>query len=292
MLRQAVKTIAAIDAHAVAKQEEPHRAHLGASVIGDECSRKLWYLFHWTKAEQFEGRMLRLFNRGQEEEKVFVAYLRGIGCEVWEKTPEGKQWRIVDVDGHFGGSLDGVARGLPDLPKDEAFLCEFKTHNDKSFGKLVTDGLMRTKWKHFVQMQVYMFKMGLKFAVYFAINKNDDRLFVEIIAADRKEGLRAIERARMIIYSPEPPPRIGATPAAWQCKFCHLQRFCHFGDVQPERNCRTCHYGQPATDANGKWVCTYIRHPGDIEPEYLDEAAQRAGCDCYTINPKLVGRQP
>jgi hypothetical protein len=64
--------------------ESGHRNHLGASTLGEECWRKLWYQFRWVKKEQFDGRMLRLFNVGHSAEPRFVSYLRGIGFEVRE----------------------------------------------------------------------------------------------------------------------------------------------------------------------------------------------------------------
>src|SRR4051812_24091994 len=52
-----------------------HRSHLGASSIGEECWRKLWYTFHWVKLQQAEGRMRRLWNRGHREEEIFEGFL-------------------------------------------------------------------------------------------------------------------------------------------------------------------------------------------------------------------------
>ncbi len=286
---KASKTFLAVNKFVEDNAEEPFRAHLGASVIGDECARKVWYGFHWTLAEKFDARMLRLFERGHLEENRFIEYLRGIGCEIWPFNPDAplkngkpQQWRIRDHEGHFGGSPDGVGRGLPDLPPGEPFLCEFKTHNAKSFAKLVDDGLMRTKWKHFVQTQILMLKLEIKFALYCAVNKDTDELHFEIIQADEKEGKRALERAGGIIWSSEPPPRIHPTPAGWGCKYCHLSRLCHFGDVMPARNCRTCQHSEPAKDSSGPahWNC-------NLHSLRLDEAAQRAGCIDYRVNPEL-----
>lgn len=291
----AVKTLAAINAKLEADQESGHRAHLGASVIGDECARAIWYKFRWTKKERFEGRMLRLFLRGHREESIVFDLLRSIGVEVWDIDPETKkQFRISDVDGHFGGSLDAVIRGLPDLP-DEAIYCEVKTHNDKSFKRLQADGVMKSKWKHFVQFQTYMFKMRLNWGLYIAINKNDDDLFMELFQLDSKTGPQTIHRAEQVIWAIEPPPRISTTPAAFGCKFCSLQRLCHFGDVTPDRNCRTCKYGSPGHEGDSNWICW---HPDYTSPEEglesvpLNEAAQIAACPKYSVNPLLQGRQP
>lgn len=282
---KASKTLAAVYAFIKSKEEEPFRAHLGASVIGDECARRLWYNFHWTKKEEFDGRMLALFQRGHLEEIRFIEYLQGIGCEIWPfnsdaplKNGKPQQWRITDHEGHFGGSPDGVGRGLPELPPGEPFVCEFKTHNAKSFAKLIDDGLMRTKWKHFVQTQVSMYKLAINYSLYCAVNKDTDELHFEIIQADEKEAKRALERAGGIIWADEPPPRIGTSPAHYGCKYCHLSRLCYFGDQMPARNCRTCKWSAPVP--GGQWRCKLHDHP-------LTEAAQRAACIDYTVNPQL-----
>jgi hypothetical protein len=61
---------------------EPVRSHLGASEIGHDCNRYLWYKFRWFFYETFSGRMYRLFERGHLEEMRFVKWLEGIGCKV------------------------------------------------------------------------------------------------------------------------------------------------------------------------------------------------------------------
>lgn len=77
-----------IEAWATATFDEGPRWHLGASLIGEECIRKLWSTHRWLKHERHEPRMLRLFNRGHREEPAFIRMLRGIGFEVWEYQPE------------------------------------------------------------------------------------------------------------------------------------------------------------------------------------------------------------
>jgi hypothetical protein len=90
--------------------EQGHRNHLGASELGEECWRKLWYGFRWTKLDWHDGRMMRLFNVGHSAEPRFVTYLKGIGFEVKEFDADGKQFRISGVMGHYGGSLDGMCK--------------------------------------------------------------------------------------------------------------------------------------------------------------------------------------
>lgn len=41
------------------------RPHLGASVIGKQCMREIWYGFRWSKKTNFSGRMLRLMENNE-----------------------------------------------------------------------------------------------------------------------------------------------------------------------------------------------------------------------------------
>lgn len=278
------KTLAAIDAAIIANQEPPFRAHLGASLIGKECARRIWYDFHWTKAEAFEARMLRLFGDGHHLEPRVAAWLKQAGVELWQAGEFGTDkslMRISACAGHFGGTPDFIGKNIPDLDPDEPALIEVKTHNNKSFDKIVSDGIMRTKWEHFVQMQVYMGGLGLKFALYIPYNKDTSAIHPEIVQFDQREYDRAIARAESIIFTQEPPPRIGKNPGHYGCKYCHLNRLCYFGDVEPARNCRTCQWSTPAGPdsgyAPGTWIC-------DVDEAELNEDAQRAGCDLYTVS--------
>ena len=226
-------------ADAYSTKEDLWRDHLGASLIGRECGRELWYSFHWATEKRFDGRMLRLFNRGHLEEPRFIALLTMIGCQIWQVDGNGKQFRISDHNGHFGGSMDGVIQGLPDIP-DQPVLGEFKTHNAKSFEKLVSEGVLKAKWEHFVQMQLYMGKNSLAWAAYCATNKDTDAIHIELVQFDQLQYQRYLDRAGMLIAATSPPPKINESPGWFKCKFCDQKEVCHNG-APLARNCRTCH---------------------------------------------------
>lgn len=276
--------------HAIMKAEDayrpqgaPFRGHLGASLIGRECGRELWLSFRWATKPTFDGRMQRLFNRGHLEEARFVAILESIGCEVWQHDEYGKQFRVSGHKGHFGGSMDSVLRGIPEMP-DEPMVGEFKTHGDKSFKKLLEDGVKIAKFEHFVQMQIYMGSLGLRYALYLAVNKNDDTLHAEIIAFDDGIYQRYMERAAMLIDSVSPPPRINESPGWYKCKFCSQLNACH-GIEEPERNCRTCRWSTPVDDS--VWICEIH----ETRPMSLTEEMQLDGCPSYAEHPDIRGRQ-
>jgi hypothetical protein len=272
----------AIDAYCLKTYDDGHRNHLGASLIGDICNRRLWYGFRWVKSSVFDGRMQRLFNRGHKEEARFIEWLEGIGFKVWEHGEGGTQHRITGVEGHFGGSLDGIGQApewLALLAKIGRFLLEFKTYNQKQFDKLKTDGVKKTKPKHWVQMCTYGGKYGFRYAVYMAINKNDDEIYIEVVELDWKVGEEAEHRAYAVISSDAPPPRYSELPSHIECKFCDYLDVCHKGAAY-EVNCRSCKFASPVK--NGGWWCGLYSQVNGPLPEHII----KTGCPSW----KPVGR--
>jgi len=253
--------------------DDGHRPHLGASLIGHACERYLWLTFHWAKAKKWPGRMLRLFETGQLEEPRIVANLRRIGVQVHETAPDGKQWRVSAVGGHFGGSMDAAAVGLPEAPKTWHVL-EFKTHNDKSFKELLTKGVEKSKPQHWAQMQTYMGLTGMGRAMYVAVCKNTDEIYTERVEFDQTEFAKIMARAERVITAAEPPLRCSNDPSWYVCKMCDFHSLCH-GEEAPDVNCRTCAHSTPVVEGeDGKWNCREFGEVGLI--------AQRESHQCRT----------
>jgi len=257
---------------------ESSRAHLGASMIGRECKRALWYGFRWATVPNFPGRVLRLFKRGHDEEDYFIRDLMSIDVEVWAVDKNQKQFGCTFHGGHFAGSCDGVAKGLPESP-NKAHLLEFKTHNHKSFALLKKNGVRESKPEHYAQMQVYMHGLGLERAMYMAVSKDTDELYTERFKYNQEDALALVEKARTIIATDIPPPGISTRADFFKCKFCDHQDVCH-RDELPQVNCRTCVHSF-ADIKNGGWKCTF--HDKEIS---TDE--QRLGCEKHLFNPNLV----
>jgi len=258
--------------------DEGMRPHLGASLIGHPCARHLWLTFRWAAPQVWSGRMLRLFDRGQREEAVIVAELRGIGAEVSECQPNGDQWRVSACGGHFGGSMDGIARKLPGGSVHNWEVLEFKTHNAKSFREVAEKGVEKAKYQHWAQMQTYMALTGMTRANYIAVCKDDDQLYHERVHADPDAGKKIVERAAGIVYAAEPPPRISDKPDWHQCKMCHHAGQCH-GTEAPLPSCRSCAHVTPLD--NGTWRCE--RHGIT-----LDAAMQRRSCNVHRFIPAML----
>jgi hypothetical protein len=257
------------------------RSHLGASVIGKECARHIWYGFRWARKPSFSGRMLRLFNRGHLEEARFIAALLAIGCQVFQQDANGNQYRISDAGGHFGGSGDGVVIGVPDVPVGTPCLAEFKTHGEKSFLKLQKEGVQVAKFEHYVQMNVYMRKMGLHYALYGAVNKNTDELYLEIVTLNTHVADQFLDRGRQIIMIKSIPARIpNASPGLFTCRFCDEKDICH-NSAPMEHNCRTCFHSEPKED--GSWICNSKERLLTTPKQTLDKETQLTGCKTFYV---------
>lgn len=281
--RQALEPLIAKMEDAYRGESDPFRSHLGASLIGKECSRELWYGWRWCKAPRFPERIIRLFNRGHLEEARFLAMLQIIGVELWYETDDGGQFRFSDHDGHHGSALDGVIRGLPELPPGTACLGEFKTCNDKGFSELERfSEVKRAKHQHYVQMQTCMKAMKVNWCLYMAVNKNDDSLYCELVEYDSKCAEEYNQRAYTIIHTDEAPPRLGESIGFFKCRFCDYKKLCHQWD-KPEVNCRTCTHSKPVE--NGMWECTKFN-------VRLDKDNQMQGCtNGHVYNPHLLNAE-
>jgi hypothetical protein len=257
---------------------QEHRPHMGASLIGHPCDRNIWMTWRWVLKPEFKGRILRLFSTGQREESRLLEELRGIGAQVWDVDPEtGDQWRVSAHGGHFGGSLDGIAKGLPEGPKTPAVL-EFKTHSHKSFMDVVAKRVREAKPQHYDQMTVYMGLMELTRALYMAVDKDTDDVYVEWVEFDQARFDQLLARAEKLIGMTAPPDRLSEDPTHWQCKFCGFYKHCHQG-VAAEANCRTCCHASPVE--NAAWRC-------DSHNEHLTVQEQREGCEDHLMIPGLV----
>lgn len=261
--------------------DDGNRPHLGASLIGHACERYLWMTFRWVDSKKFPGRMLRLFETGSLAEARFVANLRRIGVEVHDTTPDGKQWRVSALGGHFAGSMDGAGRGFPEAPKTWAVI-EFKTHSEKSFTDLVKKKVQAAKPQHYAQMQVYMGETGMERAMYMAVNKNTDELYCEWVHFDPVEYAKLKARAERVIRAAEPPLRVSNDPSWFVCKMCDFAEHCH-GEKAPAVNCRTCAHSTPEMDGDSRWTCQADGGEPDLE-------FQRHGCGQHRYIPILLER--
>lgn len=250
---------------------------MGCSQLGHQCERWLWLSFRWAVIEPFPGRILRLFRRGQMEEDTVVSDLRSAGCHV---THTGQEQSRVDFGCHVSGSMDGIIEsGVPEAPRKHHVL-EIKTHSLKSFNELEKSGVQLAKPVHWAQMQVYMLGAKVDRALYYAVCKDDDRIYTERVRLCEESAKAYVDRGQRIALTERiPEPIVGASPAWYICKFCTGYSFCHKTQKTEQVNCRTCAHSTPKDD--GTWHCARW---GDTIPT----EAQLDGCGSHVFHPDLV----
>lgn len=242
---------------------EGFRSHLGYSLAGRFCGREIWYHFRWALDRNFEGRLVLLFNRGHLEEARFIALLRLLGCTVHTRRNSGNWLKVESYRGHVGGEVDSVVTGVPlDGLQREPFLAEMKTHGQASYDKLLNKGVKASKPEHYAQMQGYMHHLKLRYALYMAVCKNTDHIYIEFLEVDEPSYRRFQLRVVNVVDALDAPNRAGRKKEDYACRFCDYAGICHDRE-HTAFNCRTC--ASSVTEDNGRWLCT--RHSVDLTKE-------------------------
>lgn len=244
------------------------RPHLGASMIGSACKRSLVYMYYWSSKVRVSGKLNRIFRTGDDVELRLVEALASVGVTVTRS-----QDRVVDETGHAGGSIDGVAIGVDGF---DELLFEGKSMNHTNFLELVRKQVQAAKPTHYVQMQMYMARLGIPFALYMALDKNTSEIYTEIVPFDEPCFLNHKDLELHILQCDhiEEFPRISSNPSWFACKFCDFKHICHDGDLIAE-NCRTC--DSSSMVEGGTWHCA-------IKNKELSVEDQAAGCSEYVLS--------
>lgn len=205
--------------------EEKHRDYLGASLLGEECPKKLWYTFHQPKPVR-DAKLQRIFDRGHLMEDYVAKLLRDAGCNLITADENGEQYGFVDRE--VAGHCDGVI--LSGLPESSApHLWENKAVGDKSFNEFVKNGIEKTNYKYYVQVHIYMHKLKLKDCLFTVINCNTCEIYTERIKLNEEIATRYIERGVEIARSKEPMGRAFPKKNFFKCKFCDYNEECWAG---------------------------------------------------------------
>lgn len=278
---QIAPTVAAIYASYEARRDRRRSRRLGASLIGRACERQLWYDFRWAGVEEFEGRMVRLFETGTLEELRFIANLRAIGCTAeWPSEGNAEHFTFTSAAGHFVCKIDAVVQGLPEAPKTW-HVCEFKTMSAKAFREVQKHGLRKAKPEHYAQLQMGIDGTGLDRGLYLVVNKDTDEMYAERTERDDAAIAAAKEKAERIITSPTPPAKIADGPSKFPCSFCAHKERCH-GTKVADVTCRSCVHATPVMEGeDGLWRC-------ERKGRLISDKEQEKACEEHLFIPDLI----
>lgn len=261
------------------------RPHLGASLLGRKCPRYMFYVYRWAHDVKHSGRILRLFQRGNREESVFVRLLKNVGILVEDTDRQsGQQHSVSLLGGAIAGSLDGIIgqhgsqQQFAEIKLVGNGVVEFKTHGDASFRQLCKSSVRVAKMDHFIQMQIYMHLKKLRWALYCAVNKNTDETYFEFVEYQRFTAEQYLSRGIHVVQAIEPPRRIHEDSSYFDCKICDFKRICH-DRKPPDKTCRTCKNIELILEEDKhSWFCH--RYGANVPYEF-----SKTGCDDHEFDP-------
>lgn len=262
---------------------EASRDYLGASALTHGCERMLWLEFRYVVRKEWEGRMLRLFETGRQEEANMVRNLKDAGITV-EFT--GEDQMELDFGAFIKSHPDGlITSGVPGAEKTK-HNWENKTMNKAQFEKLEKEGCKAAKKEHYDQQQLEMLgsKKYLGYQVdrslYTVLCKDNSKIYAERIKFDKEYAEKLLEHGKRITLSERIPPKLSEDPNWFACKGCSCWTFCHLSHTCQTVTCRSCIYGHPTGDS--QWICGYF----DDSPVPSD--VQRKGCRAHVFHEDLV----
>jgi hypothetical protein len=135
-------------------KNQEKRDYLGASMLGDECVRKiqLQYMKH---ESEISAQNLRTFAIGHCLEVLIAEWIKLAGFDLKTRNENDEQFGFSIADGKIAGHCDGVIFGGPNFLKYPA-LWECKTLNNKSWTDTAKRGVLVTKPLYYAQIQLYM----------------------------------------------------------------------------------------------------------------------------------------
>lgn len=217
------------------RDNAPPRDYLGASRIGEPCTRRLCYELMQVSVDSganFSGRMLRVFEAGHRFEEMTIRWLRLAGFDLRTHKRNGEQFGFSVANGRFRGHIDGVIVAGPDVGLPWPALWEHKAVNAKSWTDIVKRGLRAAKPLYFAQVQVYMAYMDVGVTLFTALNKDNQALHHEAVWFEVREAQALSDKAVNILRAVEAgelPPRIAAASDFYLCRSCPYARRCWEG---------------------------------------------------------------
>lgn len=201
-------------------QNDPPRNYLGASIIGIECDRQLWYKCH-AEPEEITPRTKRIFSLGDAIEQEVVLMLHEAGFEgVWTVDPKTKKQYGFN-DGVFGGHVDGVLKH-----EGVSYAFDVKSASKNRFGEFKRKELKDVSREYYIQILLYVKYLRTNKGMVIFYNKDNSEMHIEIVEPDGALADIAQERALDIYNMEYEPERRWSDPTFFKCRWCHFHEKC------------------------------------------------------------------
>jgi hypothetical protein len=194
------------------------RDYIGASSIGSECLRQIWYQYKGFESEGIPSKTKRTWDIGRNLEGLVVKWLSDSGVKVltFDVTYSSKNVPILK------GHIDALV-----VINKKNYILEIKTAKDASFKIFVNKGLKVWNPQYYAQIQTYMGMSGIHSAYILVLNKDNSELSDELVEFDEEFYKKIEGKALMISTAVIEPPRISNSPLWFKCKMCQYNTICH-----------------------------------------------------------------
>lgn len=194
------------------------RDYIGASSIGHDCWRKIWYEFNGYEGLPIDPKIRRTFHIGHALEEKVKEWLKDAGIFVYNYLGPLKSESVPELSGHE----DAVLRHT-----GTDYIVEVKTAKDSSYRTFVTKGLELWNPQYYYQLQTYMGMSEVYRSYIIVLNKDTSEISDEYVEFNKKDYEKMEEKARIIASAKTPPPKVNSSPIWYQCKMCKFNKECH-----------------------------------------------------------------
>jgi hypothetical protein len=208
-----------IERHQERVDDGDARNYIGASSIGSDCLRQIWYQYKGVKAEAVPAKFRRTWAIGKKLEGLILDWLESTGLTIvrlwWDLKSENVPF--------FKGHVDSVWT-KKEVPYE---IIEVKTAKDASFKIFVKKGVKVWNPQYYAQIQSYMGMSGIHSTYILVLNKDNSDLSDELVEFDPTYYVNLECKALMISNAKVEPPRINGSPLFFKCKMCKFNKVCH-----------------------------------------------------------------
>lgn len=212
--------------------------YIGASVIGHECDRHIYFDSIGAPADPpyrwYPNAGILAAEDGHRSEPIMAARLRMVqGIELYTHRPDVKPKKQFGFDfGFLRGSYDGILRGLLQAPATW-HIWDHKRANEKKFKKLkelvqIDEKAALQLWDkgYYAQQVIYMEAEELERS-YLTCSTDG---FTDVTSvrtnADPKYAKALIAKAKRITSATQPPMPISKQDNLMPCLFCKFKGTC------------------------------------------------------------------
>jgi hypothetical protein len=201
------------------RDDKKTRDYIGASAIGSDCLRQIWYEFKGYQGLDVPTKTRRTWAIGKHLEGLILNWIEETGIKI-ERT-----WYDLSAEDmpYFQGHLDSVW-----MKKEKPFaIIEIKTAKDASFMIFIKKGLKGWNPQYYAQVQSYMGMSGIHKAYILVLNKDNSDISDELVTFDKVFYEQICRKAFLIANIEEAPARVHDSPLWFQCKMCKFNKVCH-----------------------------------------------------------------